>query len=130
MSMLGSVQFSDLSLMRRRRAPLGDANIRGEHYDPDVISIASRTPLLPEGWVCTGRYFIREGGQGIWQWQVWMRVILCLNSFLLSSTMLEISIKKANREKWGKRYFVLFSDCLFVCREKVFSSLSFEFFGN
>ena len=59
-------------------------------YDPDVAQIASKTHQLSSDWLCTGRYFVREGSD-IWQW---------------------------NQQKWKKRYFVLFSDCIFLCREK------------
>jgi hypothetical protein len=46
-----------------KRAPLS-------HFDPDVVRVAATTPALPPSWPTTARYFIRDGGQNIWQWQV------------------------------------------------------------
>jgi hypothetical protein len=62
-----------------------------EGWDPMVSQVASNTSQLPADWLCTGRYFIREGSD-VWQWV---------------------------KSKWKRRFFVLFSDCLLFCREKL-----------
>ena len=110
------------------------------HFDAEVLRVANTTPALPPSWPCTARYFIREDGHNVWQWQVffsilhecvvkvvavccycvWIMCVLDVWCWCNVCVVDEFGLSfQAERAKWVKRYFILFSDCLLVCREKV-----------
>jgi hypothetical protein len=90
-SLTGSkTEGKDIRERERGKERSGSVVMDSAKYDADVVRVATNTVGLAGDWVCTGRYYIREGGD-VWQFV---------------------------QAKWKRRYFLLFSDCLLVCREK------------